>query len=51
MDKGKTTEKSKAERARKARNAYAKAWRDKNKDKLKQYQETYFAKLADKLGL
>lgn len=39
------------EKIRKGRNAYAKAWRDKNKDKIKKYQDNYFKKLADKLGL
>lgn len=39
------------EKIKKARNAYAKVWRDKNKDKIKMYQNNYFIKLADKLGL
>lgn len=51
MSKDRTAEKIRAEKARLARNAYAKKWRDNNKDKVKQYQEAYFVKLADRLGL
>lgn len=32
--------------AREARNAYARAWRAKNRDKVKQYNETYWQKKA-----
>ena len=32
--------------AREARNAYARAWRAKNKDKVKQYNNNYWQKKA-----
>lgn len=35
-----------ANQAREARNAYARAWRAKNRDKVKQYNETYWQKKA-----
>lgn len=38
------------EEARKARNEYARKWRAKNKDKVKQYQDRYWQKVAKKAG-
>lgn len=35
-----------ANQAREARNAYARAWRAKNRDKVKQYNENYWQKKA-----
>jgi hypothetical protein len=35
-----------ANQAREARNAYARAWRAANRDKVKQYNETYWQKKA-----
>lgn len=35
--------------ARAARNAYRREWSRKNKDKLKEYQERYWAKKAKEL--
>ena len=35
--------------ARAARNAYRREWSRKNKDKLKEYQERYWAKKAEEL--
>ena len=36
--------------ARAARNAYARAWRAKNRDKVKQYNQNYWTKKAAKDG-
>ena len=36
------------EEARRARNEYARQWRARNREKVKQYKETYFQRLADK---
>lgn len=36
--------------ARAARNAYARAWRAANRDKVKQYNETYWQKKAAQNG-
>lgn len=35
-----------ANQAREARNAYARAWRAKNRDKVRKYNETYWQKKA-----
>ena len=39
-----------AEEARKAKNAYARAWRAANKDKVRQYNENYWQKKAAQNG-
>lgn len=36
--------------AREARNAYAREWREKNKDKVKQYNNNYWYKKAAQNG-
>ena len=38
------------EAARQARNAYAREWRAKNRDKVRQYNETYWARKAAQNG-
>jgi hypothetical protein len=38
----------KNEAIKQARNAYMKAWRKKNKDKTKKYNENYWAKVSKK---
>lgn len=40
------TDQEKKELARKNRNEYNRRWRAKNKDKVKEYQDRYFAKLS-----
>jgi hypothetical protein len=41
------TNDKKSEKIRLARNKYAREWRAKNKDKVKQYNEKFFAKFLD----
>ena len=36
--------------ARKARNAYAREWRARNRDKVKQYNAAYWQKKAEQYG-
>ena len=38
------------EAGRQARNAYAREWRAKNRDKVRQYNETYWARKAANNG-
>lgn len=39
-----------AEEARKARNQYAREWRAKNRDKVRQYNQNYWVKKAANNG-
>ena len=45
VDKTRQTQNAK-EAARQARNAYARAWRAKNRDKVRQYNADYWARKA-----
>lgn len=49
VDKTRQTQNAK-EAARQARNAYARAWRAKNRDKVRQYNESYWTRKAAQNG-